>query len=58
VPPGTIGFDASGKLTREDYRNVLEPALRAFEFFAWLTPGEVKVFGLDQIDAAKSWVAA
>lgn len=115
VPPGTIGFDASGKLTREDYRNVLEPALRkaaeageirmlfrltdfhglepavwyddvktglglgighhsawkksaivtdvgwvgkAFEFFAWLTPGEVKVFGLDQIDAARSWAAA
>ena len=29
MPPGTIGFRAVGELTREDYREVLEPALRA-----------------------------
>ena len=28
MPAGTIGIRASGKLTREDYRAVLEPALR------------------------------
>jgi hypothetical protein len=28
MPAGTIGLRASGKLTREDYREVLEPALR------------------------------
>jgi SpoIIAA-like len=28
MPPGTIGLRASGKLTRNDYRQVLEPALR------------------------------
>ena len=27
MPPGTIGLRASGELTREDYRDVLEPAL-------------------------------
>lgn len=115
MPAGTIGFDASGKLTQSDYREVLEPTLReaaeageirmlfrltdfdglepaawfddfktglglglghhsawkrsaivtdvewvgkAFKLFAWMTPGEVEVFGLDQLDEAKSWVAA
>ena len=28
MPAGTIGFRANGKLTRDDYRNVLEPVLR------------------------------
>ena len=28
MPAGTIGLRASGKLTRDDYRDVLEPALR------------------------------
>jgi hypothetical protein len=115
MPTGTIGFRASGKLTRDDYRKVLEPVLRkaaesgeirmlfrltdfeglepaawfddvktglglgighhsawkrsavvtdvewvgkAFQLFAWMTPGEVKVYGLDQMEDAKSWVAA
>jgi hypothetical protein len=116
MPAGTVGFRASGKLTRNDYRKVLEPVLseaadsgeirmlfsitdfqglepgawfddiktgiglgighhsawkrsaivtdvewigKAFQFFAWMTPGEVKVFsGLDQLEEAKGWVAA
>ena len=115
MPSNTIGFRAEGKLTREDYRDVLEPVLRealesgeirmlftltgfeglepaawfddiktglglgighhsawkrsaiatdvdwvakAYRLFAWVTPGEVKVFGLDQLEEAKSWVAA
>lgn len=115
MPAGTIGFRASGKLTREDYRNVLEPTLRdaaesgeirmlfqiadfdglepgawwddvktglglglghhsawkrsaivtnvdwlakAFQFFSWISPGEVKIYGLDERDEAQRWVAA
>jgi hypothetical protein len=115
MPAGTIGFRASGKLSPEDYRDVLVPALReavdagevrmlfvlsdfeeleprawledaktgfelgffkhsawkrsaivsdaewvkkAFRMFAWMTPGEVKVYGLDEEDEARSWVAA
>jgi hypothetical protein len=114
MPPGTIGFRASGKLTRPDYRDVLEPVLReaaesgsirmlfeitdfdglepaawwddmrtglglgighhsawkksaivtnvdwlakAFRFFAFMTPGEVKVYRLDQHDEALTWVS-
>ena len=114
MPPGTVGFRASGKLSRDDYREVMEPGLRAaaeageirmlfaiesfdgleaaawfedmktglglgighhsawkrsaivsdvewltkaFKFFAWMTPGEVEVFGLDRLEDAKSWVA-
>jgi hypothetical protein len=113
MPAGTIGFRASGKLGRDDYREVLEPVLRqaaesgeirmlfrltdfdglepgawyedvktglglgighhsawkrsaivtdvewvgkAFKLFAWMTPGEVRVLDLDQLDEAKSWV--
>lgn len=113
MPPRTIGFRASGKLTLEDYRNVLEPGLRgaiesgelrmvfvledfggleprawpedvktglklgfghhsawkrsaivtdiewiskAFQLFAWMTPGEVKVFALADLADAREWV--
>lgn len=28
MPTGTIGFTAGGKLTHDDYREVLEPTLR------------------------------
>jgi SpoIIAA-like len=115
MPDGTIGFEASGKLSREDYVNVLEPTLRkaaesgeirmlfkltdfhglqpgawyqdvktglglgfghrsawkrsaiitdidwirkASEFFSWITPGEVRVYYLDQEDGARTWVAS
>jgi SpoIIAA-like len=114
MPAGTIGFSATGKLSREDYKDVLEPALReaaesgeirmvfqitdfkglepaawyqdiktglglglghhsawkrsaivtdidwlckAFELFSWVTPGEVMVWGLDQLEQAKAWAA-
>lgn len=115
MPAGTIGLRASGKLTVEDYREVLEPALaeatgsgevrlvfvltefdgvapgawvedvktglrtwvrdhgawrrmalvtdvewvaKAMRAFAWMAPGEVRTFELDQLEAAKGWVAA
>jgi len=114
MPAGTIGLRASGKLTKDDYVNVLEPALeegvgsgelrllfvltdfggleaaaisedmktglrawvrdhsawkrfavvtdvdwvaRAMHMFAWATPGEVMITGLDGLEDAKSWVA-
>ncbi|HEX7279446.1 MAG TPA: STAS/SEC14 domain-containing protein [Solirubrobacterales bacterium] len=114
MPAGTIGLRASGQLTREDYQDVLEPALRegvesgelrlvfaltdfdglghgawvedaktgmeawvrnhsawkrfalvtdvewvakAMRAFAWLAPGEVRVFGLGELGAAREWVA-
>ncbi len=115
MPAGTVGFRASGRLTREDYRDVLEPVLGAaaeageirmlfevtdfngvepaagyedlktglglgwghrsawkrtavvtdldwlakgFEFFAWVTPGQVKVFGLDGFGEAQDWISS
>jgi hypothetical protein len=114
MPAGTIGLRASGKLSREDYQQVLAPALREgvesgemrllfvmpdfdglepgaviddvetglrawvrehsawkrFAFvtdvewlaksmraFGWLAPGEVRVFNLGELNAAREWVS-
>jgi hypothetical protein len=113
MPDGTVGLQASGKLSKEDYVAVLEPALRegiesgalrlvfvltdfqglepgawpedvktglqawvrdhsawkrfalvtdvewvakAMRMFTWLTPGEVMVCELDELEQAKTWV--
>jgi hypothetical protein len=116
MPAGTIGFRASGRVTREEYRERLLPAMReaaehnevrmvfavgpgferfepgalaedtkagitlgighphawkrtalvtdvdwiarALHMFAWLTPGEVKLYELARLEDAKRWVAA
>jgi hypothetical protein len=115
MPDGVIGVRASGKLTRDDYREVLEPAIKdaiesgearllfvletydgiepgawledaktgigvevahrkewkrmavvtdvewiakAMHMFAWAMPGELGVYGLDELEEAKGWVAA
>ena len=115
MPVGTIGLRASGKLSRDDYQQVLEPALRegidtgelrllfvltnfdglepaavpedvktglsawfghhsawkrfalvtdvewvarAMRMFAWMTPGEVMIYDLDELEDARGWVAA
>lgn len=115
MPAGTIGLRASGELSKEDYTEVLEPALtegaaagrirvlfalsdfdgvapgawvedvktglrawihdraawermalvsdvewiaKARRAFAWMAPGELRVFDLDQLDEAMAWVAA
>lgn len=113
---GTIGFEFSGEVTREEYRTILEPPLEraveagevrlllataadfdgmdigariedakanlklglahhgawkrvaivtdsgwirsSFRLWAHLVPVEMKVFGLDELAAAKSWMAA
>ena len=114
MPPGTIGLRAGGKLSRADYQEVLEPALKeamdsgearvvfvltdfdglepgawiedvktglgvevahrkewkrlalvtdvdrvakAVRMFYWLMPGELKLYGMDRLDEARSWVA-
>ena len=31
---------------------------KAFQFFDWATPGETRVFGLDQLDQARSWLVS
>jgi hypothetical protein len=28
------------------------------QLFTWMTPGEVKIYRLDQFDEAKAWVAS
>ena len=116
LPDGVIGYRVSGTITREEYHQMLEPALAALERgetislltvaeddfhgldlpalredlkaagsvglkhrkswrrlavvtnkdwlrhaiagFGWLYPGEMRVFNLDQLDAAKTWIAA
>jgi len=114
MPAGTIGLRASGELSKDDYREVLEPALRegvesremrllfrltefdglgpgawiedaktglktwvrdhsawkrfalvsdvewvvkAMRMFAWMTPGEVAIYDLDQEAEARTWVS-
>ena len=115
MPPGTIGFRATGEIEREDYDEVLGPELRraleagsglrtlyliedldeiepsalwadsklgvdvglrhreswvrsaivtdigwmarATRLFAWMIPGEARVFPVAELDQAKAWVA-
>jgi hypothetical protein len=115
MPPGTLGFRATDEIEREDYDEVLAPALRAAleaggglrtlyliedldeieggalwadaklgwdleirnhdawvrsaivtdiewmaratRFFAWMIPGEAKVFPRAELAQAKAWVA-
>jgi SpoIIAA-like len=117
MPPGTLGFRASGKVTREDYTGVFLGPLKqkvdsgegirllfqvgpefdrfatgalvedtktgwnlgvlhpdawkrvafvtdvhwmtqATHAFAWMMPGELRTFSLEEFDDAKAWIAA
>jgi hypothetical protein len=116
MPPGTVGFRIGGRITPEDYANVLVPALhevvdageqlrtlfliehldeieagamwadsklgfdlavrhhgawersaivsdvewivRSMHFFAWMVPGETRVYPMAELEPAKAWVAA
>ena len=111
LPDGVVGFEVSGMVRAEEYRDVLLPALeRASEhgdirflvvipqfkgmtggavwedlkvafshlrawkkialvtdiewmshltsLFGWMTPGDTRVFGLEQRDAAIAWAAS
>ena len=116
MPPGTLGFRATGRVTREDYADrflppvqakvdsgegirmvyqvgpgfekfdagaLLEDAKTGWELgilhpkawkrlalvtdvnwmsqathaFAWMMPGEIKIYGLEEVDEARDWVA-
>jgi hypothetical protein len=115
MPPGTVGFRATGEIEREDYDEVLGPELRraletgnglrtlyviedlddiepsalwadsklgvdvglrhrdawvrsaivtdigwmarATRMFAWMIPGEARVFPVAELERAKTWVA-
>jgi hypothetical protein len=115
MPPGTVGFRATGEIEREDYDEVLGPELRraletgnglrtlyliedldeiepsalwadsklgvdvglrhrdawvrsaivtdigwmarATRMFAWMIPGEARVFPVAELERAKAWVA-
>jgi len=115
TPQGVLGFRVAGEIHRDDYDNVLTPALqqaldsgsglrtlyliesldkmdpsalwadakvgydlgirhhdawvrsaivtnidwlaRATRLFAWMIPGEVRAFPVDELEPAKSWVA-
>jgi SpoIIAA-like len=115
MPEGTIGFRASGRVSGDEYREVLLPAVqqaaesgeirlvfaidsdfeefepgalwedtkvgvrfglghhsawqrcalatdvewivKSFHFFAWMAPGEVRTFALDELEDAKAWAA-
>jgi stage II sporulation SpoAA-like protein len=115
MPPGTLGFLASGTITRGEYHEMIAPVLQTLERgqpvnllfataedfsgldlgalwedlktagtvglkhrsawrrfavvtdkdwmrhaiagFGWLSPGELRVFPPDQLDAARDWVA-
>jgi len=115
MPAGTVGFRASGKLGKADYKDVLEPAIheaveagelrlllvltdfdglepgawiedaktalevsvehrsawkrfalvtdvdwiaKATRVFAWMIPGEVRIFDLDEVADATSWISS
>jgi SpoIIAA-like len=116
MPPGTLGFRAYGRVTKDDYANAFLPPVeqkvesgegirmvyqvgpdfekfeagaliedaktgwnlgirhpdawkrlalvtdvhwmsQATQAFAWMMPGELKVYGLDEVEEAKAWVA-
>jgi hypothetical protein len=64
MPDGTIGFRATGRVTRDEYR-AGHPAAgdagrrggRRLRMFAWLTPGEIMVRDLDGLEEPRVWVA-
>jgi SpoIIAA-like len=115
MPPGTLGFRAYGRVSRDDYANVFLPPVQekvasgegirmlyqvgpdfekfetgaliedaktgwnlgirhpdawkrlafvtdvhwiaqATHAFAWMMPGELKVYGLEQVEEARGWV--
>ena len=95
MPPGTVGFRATGEIEREGYDTVPAPELRraldagggrrtlgfdlgvrhheawvrsaivtdipwmarATRLFAWMIPGEARVFPLAELEQSKAWVA-
>jgi hypothetical protein len=101
LPENVLGVEAIGKVTDDDYEQVLVPAVRKHrdahvdgwtmgamwddarlglgevrsweriavvtdkdwlqhmvKAFGWMIPGEVRSFGVDELDTAKEWAAS
>jgi hypothetical protein len=52
-----LGFRHPSAWKRMALVTDVEWVARAIRMFAWMTPGEVKIFELAQLDEAKAWVA-
>jgi hypothetical protein len=56
-----LGFDLGVKHRDAWVRSAIVTDIdwmaRAMRFFAWMIPGEARVFELSELDAAKAWVA-
>ena len=56
-----LGFDAGVRHHDAWKRSAIVTDIgwmaRASQLFAWMIPGEARVFGLDRVDEAKAWVA-
>jgi hypothetical protein len=70
MPPATVGFRCTDEIEREDYdvrhhsaweRSAIvtdtDWIARATRLFAWMIPGEARVFPLAELEVAKAWVA-
>lgn len=53
MPAGTVGVEAVGKVTEDDYQWVHD----GVKAFSWLMPGEVRTYKPDEVEAAKAWLA-
>jgi hypothetical protein len=57
-----LGFDLGVRHHREWVRSAIVTDIdwmaRATRLFAWMIPGEARVFEAAELDAAKAWVAA
>lgn len=51
---GVFGIRVSGRVRGDDLRE-FGPTMD--ELLQWMIPGELKVFGLGELDAAKEWAA-
>jgi hypothetical protein len=56
-----LGFDLLARhrhaLVRSAIVTDVEWMARGAKLFAWMIPGEARVFGLARLDEAKAWVA-
>ena len=53
----TLGIGHHSSWKRCALATDVEWVAKAFHMFAWMAPGEVKTFRLDQLDEAKEWTA-
>lgn len=70
MPEGVTGIRVSGRLSGDDRRTFNHSAFKriavvtdkewvvhTLHALAWLVPGEIALFGLDDLEQAKAWAA-